>query len=304
MLGSSFNFILFGCLLLQPPMKISFFSSWVFSLMPICSLLLHFSIFVASGQSLGDQQSMMLQLKNSLLFDSKQSTKLVHWKQSVDCCSWEGVACSEGHVIGIDLSRESISSRLDNASSLFSLQYLQSLDLSYNSLEGSIPIPLFSLPSLQELQLSNNQFSGELGEFPNISSSYMLDTLDLSSNNLEGPIPRSVFELKGLRILSLSSNKFNGSLQFNVIQKLTSLSYLDLSHNSLLIEYDETGSSLSSLPWLWTLNLASNKLKMFPDFLRNQSQLIHLDLSHNEIHGGDTQLDLGTSSSLFIESFL
>jgi len=60
----------------------------------------------------------------------------------------------------------------------------------------------------------------------------------------------SVFELKGLKILSLSSNNFSGSLEFNVIQKLTSLSYLDLSYNNLLIEYDETTPSLSTLPWL------------------------------------------------------
>jgi len=239
---------------------------------------------MASGQYLGDQQSLMLQLKNSLLFDSDRSTKLAHWSQSMDCCLWEGVTCREGHVIGLDLSRESISGTLDNVSSLlFSLQYLQSLDLSSNSLKGSIPISLFSVPSLLELQLSNNQFSGQLKEFPNVSFN-MLDTLDLSSNKLEGPIPMSVFELKGLKILSLSSNNFSGSLEFNVIQKLTSLSYLDLSYNSLLIEYDET-TPLSTLPWLWTLKLASNKLKMFPDFLRNQSELIHLDLSHTEIRG-------------------
>ncbi|XP_059433695.1 receptor-like protein 20 [Corylus avellana] len=255
--------------------------------MPICSLLLHFCISVASGQYLGDQQSsLMLQLKNSLVFDSGRSTKLVHWNHSVDCCLWEGVTCSEGRVIGVDLSRESILGTLDNTSSLlFSLQYLQFLDLSYNSLEGSIPISLFSLPSLLELQLSNNQFSGQLNEFfPNVSS-YLLDTLDLSSNNLEGPIPMSVFELKGLKILSLSSNNFSGSLQPRMIQKLTSLSYLDLSNNSFLTEYDKTNFSLSSLPWLWTFKLASNKLKTIPDFLRNQSELVNLDLSDNEIQG-------------------
>ncbi|XP_059428215.1 receptor-like protein 20 [Corylus avellana] len=264
-------------------MKISFLS-WLF-LMPIYSLLLHFCISVAFCQTLGDQQSLMLQLKKSLLFNRDRSTKLVHWNQSVDCCLWEGVTCSDGRVTSLDLSRESISGTLDNASSLlFSLQDLQSLDLSYNSLEGSIPISLFSLPSLLQLQLSNNQFSGQLNEFPDVSSS-LLDTLDLSNNNLKGPIPMSVFELKGLKILSLSSNNFTGSLQPNMIQKLTSLSYLDLSDNSLSIEYDETNFSLSSLPWLWTFNLASNKLKTFPVFLRNQSELLHLDLSGNEIQG-------------------
>ena len=65
---------------------------------------------------------------------------------------------------------------------------LVNLDLGYNSIEGSIPMSLFSHPSIQKLQLSNNKFSGGLQEFN--FSSYPLDTLDLSSNNLEGPLLR------------------------------------------------------------------------------------------------------------------
>jgi Leucine-rich repeat (LRR) protein len=165
---------------------------------------------------------------------------------------------------------------------------LVSLDLRYNSLNESIPASLFSLPLLQKLQLSNNQFSGQLNQFSNISSD-LLDTLDLSSNNLTGQIPMFVFELQGLKILSLSSNKFSGSLQLlNVIQKLRNLSNLDLSYNSLSIEYDGTdgiNSSLSSFPQITTLKLASSKLKKFPDFLINQSKLTYLDLSDNDIYG-------------------
>ncbi|KAK4582391.1 hypothetical protein RGQ29_025532 [Quercus rubra] len=159
---------------------------------------------------------------------------------------------------------------------------LVSLDLGYNSLEGNIPDSLFSLPSLQILQLSNNQFSGRL-EF-NVSS-HLLNTLDLSSNNLEGPVPTSFFELQGLKFLSLSSNNFNGSLQLNKIQQLRNLSNLDLSFNSLPVEYNETNSLLSSFPQITTLRLASCNLKTFPYFLRNQSILTTLDLSINQITG-------------------
>ena len=162
------------------------------------------------------------------------------------------------------------------------LPNLFNLDLRSNSLDGSIPVSLFSLPSLQKLQLSNNQFSGRLNHFS--VSSYLLDTLDLSSNYLEGPVPMSVFEIHDLKFLSLSSNNFSGSLQLNKIQQLRNLSYLDISHNSLSIEYNGTNSSLSSFPKITTLRLASSKLKTFPDFLRNQSKLRILDLSNNQIH--------------------
>ncbi|KAK4582395.1 hypothetical protein RGQ29_025536 [Quercus rubra] len=161
---------------------------------------------------------------------------------------------------------------------------LVNLELSHNSLEGNIPVSLFSLPSLQILRLSNNHFSGQLNEFSNVSSC-QLKTLDLSSNHLEGPIPMSIFELQGIQELLLSSNKFNGSLQLNVIHQLRNLFDLDLSYNSLLIEYNGTSSSLSSFSHVTKLKLASCKLKIFPDFLVNLSNLTVLDLSNNQIHG-------------------
>ncbi|KAB1227638.1 Receptor-like protein 12 [Morella rubra] len=161
---------------------------------------------------------------------------------------------------------------------------LVNLDLRYNSLNGSIPLNLFSLPSLRKLQLSNNQFSGQLNKLSNISS-YLLDTLDLSSNELEGPIPLSFFKLRGLKLLSLSSNYFSGPFQINAVQQLRNLSNLDLSYNNLSIAYNGSSSSSHSFPHITTLKLASSNLKTFPDFLRNQSQLTVLDLSDNQITG-------------------
>ncbi|KAM3737755.1 hypothetical protein ACB098_09G080200 [Castanea mollissima] len=566
-------------------MKIPYFS-WLV-LMPICSLFVSFGIFVVSGQCLGDQRSYLLELKNTLKFNSTLSTKLVRWNQSVDCCLWEGLTCSkEGRALGLNLFNESITAGLDNSSSLFSLKYLENLNLAYNcfyssiptefrklknlsylnlsnacfagqipnaisglprlvtldlstsyfladsmlkledpnlamlvqnlselkelhldgvnisvqgyewcqalsssvpnlrvlsmsgcslsgpldsslsklqslsiihldnnlfnapvpeffadlrnltslclsssylkgtfpekifqvltlqtldlsdnpllqgslseflpksslqslllsgthfsgtlpdsignlkmlsrldlsncnftgsipnsmanltqlvyldmsvnnftgpipsfsttknltdivlshnvltgginstrweellnlvnlnlrynAFQGSIPVSLFSPPALQKLDLSNNQFSSQLNEFSN-TSALLLDTLDLSSNKLEGPIPSSVFELRGLKILSLSSNNLNGSFQINDIQQLRNILFLDLSYNNLLIEYNVTNSSLSFFPQITRLKLASCKLKTFPDFLKNQSNLCDLDLSNNQIQQG------------------
>nr|POE93940.1 receptor-like protein 12 [Quercus suber] len=182
----------------------------------------------------------------------------------------------------IDLSHNKLTGQI-TSTHWNDLPNLVNLHLSSNSLGGSIPVSLFSLPLLQKLELSDNHFSGQLNYFS--VSSYLLDTLDLSSNNLEGPIPMSVFELRGLKILSLSSNNFSGSLQLNKIQQLRNLSNLDLSHNSFSIEYNETNSSLSSFPQIATLRLASRNLQTFPDFLRNQSKLTTLDLSINQIPG-------------------
>ncbi|KAB1202587.1 Receptor-like protein 12 [Morella rubra] len=158
------------------------------------------------------------------------------------------------------------------------------LDLNFNSLEGSIPVSLFYHPSLEQLLLSENQFSGQLDEFSNVSS-HILSVLDLSSNNLEGAIPMSIFDFQGLQSVSLSSNNFNGSLQLNLIQQLANLEDLNLSDNSMLIEYHATNSSSPLYPQLSFLDLASGNLKVFPDFLKNQSKLYYLGLSDNQIHG-------------------
>ncbi|KAB1227248.1 Receptor-like protein 12 [Morella rubra] len=187
---------------------------------------------------------------------------------------------TEIHLAGNRLTGEITSNRWEE------LVNLKILDLNDNLLEGSIPSSLFSLPSLQYLFLGYNRFSGQVDEFFNISA-FQFFQIDLSGNNLEGPIPMSLFDLPHLEYLSLSSNNFNGSFQLNLIfQLFRSLLILDLSANNLSIECSQTNFSLFSsvLPPI-TLRLAFSKLNSFPDCLRNQSNLLSLDLSNNHIQG-------------------
>ncbi|KAL9242558.1 hypothetical protein vseg_016546 [Gypsophila vaccaria] len=161
------------------------------------------------------------------------------------------------------------------------LSNLVDVDMRFNSLQGGIPMDMFSVPSLTKLQLSQNRFSGTLGQLPKMPS-LRLSTLDLSNNCLEGSIPSSLFGLKALGILKLSYNNFSGPLNLNVIQELKNLSSLELSHNSLSIEANDIASNV---PQLSTLGLAACNLRVVPDFLKNQSSLLSLDLSINSISG-------------------
>ncbi|KAK3227356.1 hypothetical protein Dsin_007218 [Dipteronia sinensis] len=136
---------------------------WLF-LISLLANFLGITMILVSGQCQNDQQSMLLQMKNSLVFDSSFSVHLVQWNQSTDCCTWSGVDCDvDGHVIGINLSFESISGGLENATGLFGLQYLQSLNLAYNSLNAAqIPSRFANLTNLTHLNLSTAGFVGQI----------------------------------------------------------------------------------------------------------------------------------------------
>ncbi|XP_021721987.1 receptor-like protein 12 [Chenopodium quinoa] len=161
---------------------------------------------------------------------------------------------------------------------------LKDLDLSDNSLDGSISMSLFSLPSLQSIDLSGNKFSGQLNEFSGIASSHIV-FLDLRNNSLEGIIPKSFFQLRELGHLDLSFNRLNGTLDLaNILQSFKNLIFLDLSFNHLSIGTNDYGEN-SPFPQLSILYLASCNLRTIPKFLQNQTSLDNLDLSMNQITG-------------------
>uniref|UniRef100_A0A2N9FVU3 Leucine-rich repeat-containing N-terminal plant-type domain-containing protein n=1 Tax=Fagus sylvatica TaxID=28930 RepID=A0A2N9FVU3_FAGSY len=273
-------------------MKIPFFS-WLF-LLPICTLFVSFGTFVVSGQCIDDQRDLLIEMKNSLIFDNDWSTKLVRWNESIDCCSWEGVTCSDvGHVVGVNLDSESISGGLHNSSSLFRLQYLQSLSLSDNSFDSSqIPPEFGNLTNLSYLNLS---WAGFTGQIPiEISRLTRLITLDLSTysrynSNLPdlATLVQNLSELEelyldgvnisaqgnewcqalssslpNLRVLSMSRCHLSGPLHSS-LQKLQSLSIIRLNYNDLS----------SRLPTLQTLDLSDNELLQgsLPEFHPNGS---------------------------------
>ena len=85
-----------------------------------------------------------------------------------------------------------------------SLQGLQSLNLSYNLLSGSIPENIGSMGSLESIDFSVNKLSGQIP-----SSMTFLNHLNLSNNNLIGKIPLST-QIKSLNVSNFIVNKLCG----------------------------------------------------------------------------------------------
>ncbi|KAM4113362.1 hypothetical protein ACJW30_05G215300 [Castanea mollissima] len=100
------------------------------------------------------------------------------------------------------------------------------LDLSYNLLDGSLP--LWSSTRLKHLHLEENNFSGSIPEpFLNMSE---LRTLDIRDNKLSGSIPSAISKASNLRILLLGGNQLSGNISTQLCQ-LTNITLMDLSRN-------------------------------------------------------------------------
>ncbi|XP_059595327.1 receptor-like protein 7 [Vitis vinifera] len=245
--------------------------------------------------------SLLLRLKKTLKFNVAVSNKLVSWNRSADCSSWGGVTWdANGHVVGLDLSSESISGGFNSSSSLFSLQYLQSLNLAGNSFCGGlnwpnnsfcssqIPSGFDRLANLIYLNLSNSGFSGQIPkEFSLLTS---LVTIDFSSLGYLIGFPTLKLENPNLRML---------------VQNLKELRELHLNGVDISAEGKEWCQALSSsVPNLQVLSLSSchlsgpihsslQKLRSLsrirlddnnfaapvPQFLASFSNLTHLQLS-------------------------
>ncbi|WOH15581.1 hypothetical protein DCAR_0935123 [Daucus carota subsp. sativus] len=90
------------------------------------------------------------------------------------------------------------------------LEFLHSIDLSNNNIDGEIPEELMDLRGLTSLKLAGNHLAGRIPE--RIGNLERLEFLDLSGNKLFGHIPQSLSNLDFLSHLNLSFNNLSGRL--------------------------------------------------------------------------------------------
>ncbi|GKV06079.1 hypothetical protein SLEP1_g18010 [Rubroshorea leprosula] len=264
------------------------------------SLWLHLNAGSVRSLCLEDQQSSLLKFKQTLIFDPALSSKLVSWDSSANCCSWPGVTFSgSGHVIGLDLSNESISSGIDSSSSLFDLHHLQSLNLALNRFNGTrIPSGLDKLANLRHLKLSYSEFNGQIPT--EISGLTRLVFLDISVSR----DPHSFY------FYSHAELKLENPNLSMLVRNLTRLREFHLQGTNISAEGPERCRALSSLPRLRVLNLADcllsgpidsslAKMKLLsviqlsfnqlsapvPEFVGNFLNLASLHLKGCDLHG-------------------
>ncbi|KAL5990310.1 hypothetical protein ACLOJK_011208 [Asimina triloba] len=201
--------------------------------------------------------------------------------RKVSPCNWTGISCtSAGSVAQIFLRNVSLEGTLV-AFNFSSFPNLLRLNLSHNSLNGTIPAHLGSLPKLAYLDLSANHLSGSLPS--SLSNLPGILELDLSDNEISGPISPHFFpNWTKLVSLRLQGNGLTGKIPPNIGQS-RSLRYLDLSQNQL---EGSIPGEVGAVENLLDLRLSKNNLTgAIPSTLGNLTNLKVLGISYNQLSG-------------------
>lgn len=182
---------------------------------------------------------------------------------------------------------------------------LEVLNLSNNSLSGTIPSKLKNCLNLRQLDLSLNMFLGEIPELCGailqknalealkLDGNYLngslsegllycrnLSVISVSENTLSGTIPPLYFSESSLKVLNLSHNKFSGKFPANFYANFTVLS---LAGNEFS---GKIPSAFGDISTLQVLDLEKNYFSgEIPSSFRNLNKLETLNLGGNMISG-------------------
>ncbi|XP_027172890.1 receptor-like protein Cf-9 homolog [Coffea eugenioides] len=161
--------------------------------------------------------------------------------------------------------------------------YLDSLDVSSNSLQGPIPRSICNSTFLTILDLSNNNLSGPIPQCLG-NSSQSLEAMDLGNNRLFGTIPTTFSKGNSLQFLMLNDNQLQGPLPQS-LANCERLELLDLGNNEIDDKFPIWLETLSNLE---VLILRSNRFHGAIGNCQRKSPfplLRIIDASHNELTG-------------------
>ncbi|MCE5167508.1 hypothetical protein HAX54_007175, partial [Datura stramonium] len=118
---------------------------------------------------------------------------------------------SRSSILGtLDLSDNSFSWTNENRVKYSNLLGLYELDLSFNLLQGSLPIPPISV---EYYFISHNNIGGEIPS--TICNLQFLTILDFASNSLKGEIPSCLGNMSIVEVLDMRHNDLSGTIQTN-----------------------------------------------------------------------------------------
>ncbi|KAL6325058.1 hypothetical protein AAG906_022266 [Vitis piasezkii] len=160
------------------------------------------------------------------------------------------------------------------------MPWLTNFDVSWNSLNGTIPLSIGKITGLASLVLSNNHLSGEIPLIWNDKPDLYI--VDMANNSLSGEIPSSMGTLNSLMFLILSGNKLSGEIPSS-LQNCKIMDSFDLGDNRLS---GNLPSWIGEMQSLLILRLRSNFFDgNIPSQVCSLSHLHILDLAHDNLSG-------------------
>ncbi|XP_028961754.2 receptor-like protein EIX2 [Malus domestica] len=259
----------------------------------------------------------------STLFTTNSSIYLAHGDFSLDRLTssiFVWLSTYSTSLVYLDLIGNNLTGPIPGViGNLTSLSYL---DLSFNQIEGWNPHSFARLCSLRSLVLRSNRLNGQfsqlvqilmsacaqnslkfldlsynhlVGPFPNLIKFLSLKDLDLSGNQVSGIIPETIGKMSKLESIDLSMNHLGGVISESHFSRLARLKYLDLSFNSLVLNFHSDWISPFQLDYII---LGSCKGGMSPN-------LAFMNLSHNQIGGtilANLTLEFAYSPQLHLSS--
>jgi Leucine-rich repeat (LRR) protein len=162
---------------------------------------------------------------------------------------------------------------------------LRVLELSNNTLTGSIPTSMAQSASLEVIDLSHNQITGMIA--PSLFASKRLLRLQLHENALQGPLHRLIHDLPdSLEHLALYGNDLSGSIP-STVAKLSNLKLLSLDKIALTGTIPSEIRALTNLEELGMLEVLVTP-QNFPTALYELPNLIFIDLQGCNLQGNLT----------------
>ncbi|WJX31801.1 hypothetical protein P8452_20194 [Trifolium repens] len=160
------------------------------------------------------------------------------------------------------------------------------VDLSYNSLSGSIPNSWKNLKDLYYINLWSNKLSGEV--LVHLSDFKQLQTMNLGENNFFGTIPNKMSQ--NLKVIILRDNQFEGTIPPQLFN-LSYLFHLDLAHNKLSGSIPECVYNLTHMINFHEQSWVDTPIELFT---KGQQYYVYdtnpyrrtIDLSANNLSGG------------------
>eukprot|EP01012_Entosiphon_sulcatum_P029829 TRINITY_DN3651_c0_g1_i1.p1 TRINITY_DN3651_c0_g1~~TRINITY_DN3651_c0_g1_i1.p1 ORF type:complete len:1550 (-),score=193.13 TRINITY_DN3651_c0_g1_i1:56-4669(-) len=161
---------------------------------------------------------------------------------------------------------------------------LQDLVLRNNSFAGVLPAAIFSFPLLQVVDVSLNSLSGTIPVFWPATGTLGLRLLNLSNNNFAGTLSNPTFSIsqQPLEVFSISHNpNLRGSFPSRLFTVLKNVRIIEAAYTGLS---GAIPTDLPALPYLQQLALSNSQFSSLP-YGVGSAQLQRVELDRNNFQG-------------------